>query len=336
LLLANGVQGLREHQQLSTILLDFSRAALGLLPAGLYMGFWFMHGVKESGEHTDLLKDLLVSTHSLADSAQLFYNWSLGSLKGWPCDVPILVLMANLVLVGVWAASWLRVRDEATPREYYWPLILLLVTTRVFLLLPMMINSPLTWWAVSVRLVVPIWLFLILALPRARTRLPFWLFLPALAVSMFQGVVLTRDFVRFDRQDMAHFDQAIAAIPPGVRLLALWTPTPELDRYRDVPMNLVANYYIARNGGVAHPSLTGNTRHCWVQEKIARPWSDSGDLKNFRWKDHGIHYDYFLIRDPVEGLVDRPGALNDARAGELSLAGRFGTWRLWRRGDGGN
>ena len=330
LVLAHGDRAMRERRQFSSVQMQSSKAALGLLPAGLYLASWFMQGVKESDGNKSLLGDVLQARHSLVKSASLFYEWSLGSLKGWQSDAPILVLVANLVLVGVWAARH-RAGNDDMPKEHRWPLMLLLVTTLVFLLLPMRILSPLDWWAVSVRLVVPIWLFLILTLPRARTRLPIQLFLPVLAATLFQGVVLTRDFVRFERQDMAHFDQAIAAIPPGARLLGLWPVIPELQRYRDEPLRHVANYYVVRQGGVARTSLVGNSRQNWVHPKAELPSPQQSHLRSFRWKDHGGYYDYFLLRDPVEGRDDLPGGLHDAPAGELSLVGRFGLWRLWKR-----
>ena len=218
---------------------------------------------------------------------------------------------------------------------------LVLATVAVFLVVPLELHHPVDWFALSPRLVPFIWMLGIIALPRARKPVPWWVVAPATAAGIFFGAYLTYDFrTWFMRVEMSGLNRALDSIPPGKRVLGLWPTDPLRQHYTSEgvmhPFLHVANYYVSRRGGFARPRLDGLRRkdvpNVWVKPRIFPPEGGFGRADRFTWDRYGPFWDYFLVKDAPPGITPIPPSLfEDAPAGVVHLVSRNDLWRVYER-----
>lgn len=201
-----------------------------------------------------------------------------------------------------------------------------------YFLLPMSISVPFGWWAVNVRLLVPTCLVLLLAI-RSRARgLPRAIVLPAAIAAIAYGGYLTYDFrTWWMRVELDGLPEAIAAIPAGKRVHALYPRFEDERHYSHFPMGYIVDYYVVDRGGTASPIMSGHPNEMWIRWVRQGPGPAWGMAHLFRWADHSPGWDYFLVKQPAprNGSMIKPFA--DAPPGSVQCVFERGLWSVWRR-----
>ncbi len=266
---------------------------------------WSLHGYKDRTlEHTILVT--LVWTAGILLVSVLFVwtrpLWSRALLR--------------IDILPEWMRRWLgdsngksvsqghSDRPDKTPSHRNpWtdviPALLLAATVAAYLLLPGVITYPVYWWAVAQRLVTPLLLLVLLAIPRAVPKpLARLAGIVGLVLGMGYALFLTKDFSRhFAGRQMAGFHRLLNRIPPGKRLLALYDDREK--HYAHFPLHFASVYYVALRGGFSmpFPVVAGYKSIAWAYPKRVPPSPAWGKLRFFSYRRHARFYDYFLVKE---------------------------------------
>jgi hypothetical protein len=188
-----------------------------------------------------------------------------------------------------------------------------------------------SWWAVHVRLLVPFLLVAALLIPTRRLGLPRWALAPVLGAAVIYGAFLTHDFRNWWMNvELDGFSAALASIPPGKRVHALYPPYWREQHYSHFPMGYIVDYYTVERGGTASPFLWG-TNELWIEWRPQGPGPAWGAAHAFRWAAHAHSWDYFLVKQPAPGNGPKLVLFSDAPAGSVSKVFEGGLWSVWRR-----
>ncbi len=191
------------------------------------------------------------------------------------------------------------------------PAALLAATAAAYLSLPGVITYPVYWWAVAQRLVTPLLLLLVLALPSAVSpKLARLAGLAGLVVGLVYASFLTKDFRQhFARREMAGFHELIDKIPPGKRLCALYDDREQ--HYAHFPLHFASAYYVALRGGFAmpFPRVAGYKSIAWAYPDKVPPSPPWGKLRAFSRRRYSRFYDYFLVKKNADGKTRWEGRL---------------------------
>ena len=162
-----------------------------------------------------------------------------------------------------------------------------------------------------------------LLLPCLARRAPRWVPAAAVALAAATGANAAWHHTRFDRE-AAPFEQALAALPPGARVLGLIYDArgSVLERW---PYLHFEQYAVVRGGGMAAHSFTLNAPlpvRLRPEARVPAPrlfWPDE-----FRYDEHARFFDYFLLRDPTGRHNVR------SFGGPVHEVFRGGAWRVYR------
>jgi hypothetical protein len=199
-----------------------------------------------------------------------------------------------------------------------------------YLLAPKAIVKPLSWWAVNVRLLVPFAIVAVLLIPTRRRGLPRLAVLPLMGAALIYGAFLTQDFHRWWMGvELSGFSEALAIIPPGQRVHALYPPFDNERHYRHFPMGYIVDNYVAVQGGTASPIMAGPSE-LLVRWRAPGPSAGWGLAARFRWSEHAASWDYFLAKQPAPGNGPRLSLFADAPAGAVVKVFERGLWSVWR------
>lgn len=219
-------------------------------------------------------------------------------------------------LIAVVAAWWTTRNDPAAGREHRAEAALLVAALACYFLLPVSIQGQ---WNIAPRFA---WVAALL-LPFLGRRTPRWLPAAALALSAATAANAAWHHARFDRE-AGPFDRALAALPPGARVLGLiYDPTGDvLTRW---PYLHFEQYAVVRGGGMAAHSFTANAPlpvRLRPEARVPAPgvwWPHE-----FRYDEHGRSFDHFLVRERTGGDALQPAP------GTLEEVFREGVWRVYR------
>jgi hypothetical protein len=224
------------------------------------------------------------------------------------------------ILFGAWAIVLIvcaRDREAVAVPPLRRALALLLATLVCYFTLPVAIQGQ---WNIAQRFA---WLAALL-FPFVLRRAPGWLPWATLALAAATAANAARQHVSFERE-AAPFEAALAALPPGARVLGLiYDPRGAvMERW---PYLHFEQYAVVRGGGVAAHSFAANAPlpvRLRTEARVPAPevWRPDG----FRYEAHGPWFDYFLVRDPG-GNAD-PLRFEDA----VTSVFRGGAWRVYRR-----
>lgn len=338
--------------------------AAAALPGALFVGAWVLGkpvaddgstGNAPVGLGRALLEDL-GAIEPPWRTVPRFFGWTVGGLGNHVDEAVLVAFVASVAGYALWvrrhrpaagaraagdgasapgpALSRVQLAVRRVRRLLAWErrgAVLLLIALAAYFLLPMELPHP-GWWAVSVRFVVPAWVFALLALPAPTRRVPFALLAPAALAGVLYGPYLAYDFHRwFMGVEMAGFDAALDDIPPGQRVLALWPSFDDERHYAHFPLAHAIDYYTVRRGGYANPWLEGVPHDLWVTTRERPPAPGWGMAFAFSWPEHAPHFDYFLAKDPPPGLPPLPPLFTDAPPGAVAPVSVHGLWRLYRR-----
>ena len=244
------------------------------------------------------------------------HDWFLNGYASSVDEVVAAVFAVTLVAALVAGVRGPGGGAPAAARDRLWEARLPLAAGLLaagYLLLPMEIRRPISWWAVNVRLLVPLLLTLGLLIPARGLRLPSlsplpslpslpsWALVPLWAAATFYGLYVAHDFRRWwVGVELSGFDAALQAIPPGQRVHALYPGFEGERHYSHFPMGHIVDWYVVDRGGTATPWMTSHRREVWAAPRWrpAAPWA-VGRL--FSWRRYGPSWDYFLVKQPAPG-----------------------------------
>lgn len=302
-----------------------------LAPAVLLLARWLAAGGRSTSH--ELLFQILHAPHSITAAATLFHDWTANVYRGRLDEVVFIGALLSLLVV---AGRLLVMRPDESegaraPIELR-PLGLLACVSLGLTLLPFELGEPYSWWGVSVRMVPLIWIFAIACLP-GRRRLPtVWLALP-LALSLWWSGFLVRDFRGwYATTEIAGLREAIARIPSGQRVLALFPNFQTQPHYTDYPSWFLPNLYLEDRGGMVFPAICERSiKEQWVDCKDTPPHPDWGRMSEFSFPQHVPHWDYFLFKHPAPGAPPERNLLEEGPPGAVDKVADFGPWSLYRR-----
>ncbi len=293
------------------------KAAVGLLPGALFLAVWLVPMLGKHDGGGQAFSSLLHTERSPKYLIGLFYDWNIFG---------ILTPLANWVMAGCYLSiGACAVYAVGKRRAARWlPLALLVASVILFIVVP---KSTPSWWSINVRVIPFVTAFAILAIPPLE-ELPTALLIPGILAGLTWGLYLTWDFHTYFAVDTAGLDQALDAIPPGMRVQGL-RPAPET-HYAQIPLQHIVNQYIVRRGGIVDPMLgyVHDPNDVLILPHPTAPSPPWGIAEYFSYEKYGRGWDYFLVREP------RNGALLDitrgAPADALTLVESSGLWRVYR------
>lgn len=319
---------------------------LTMAPTVLFVARW----MSEKGSHeatgsaqglVALLREDVMAIPPLSFSLPEFARWSTGGLAGLVDEAVLLVATLSLLALGGFALATRRRGPRDARLEALAPgvparwrhrhLLLLGAVIAAYFALPMALPHP-NWWAVSVRFVVPTWLFAVAAIPASGRRYPPALLVPVALAGAFYAAHFALDTHRwFNGVEMAGLDAALDEIPPGQRVLALWPPFDHERHYDHFPLGHAGGYYTVRRGGYANPWFEGAPHDLWVTTR-ARPAAPGwGRAHDFVWALHSASFDYFLVKSPAPGQPEGRPLFLDAAPGSVRSVAVHGLWHVYER-----
>jgi hypothetical protein len=222
-------------------------------------------------------------------------------------------------LLGAWAvvvaaALWAARGEGAHGRGGS---ALAIAALACYFVLPISIQGQ---WNIAPRFAWTVALLLPLLIRRTSRGFPA----AALALAAATAANAAWHHVRFDRE-AGPFDRALAALPPGARVLGLIHDSRGgvLERW---PYLHFEQYAVVRGGGVAAHSFTANAPLPVRLRPGARvPAPGVWQPGEFRYDVHRGFFDHFLVRDPT-GRHDAAWPSRSA----LHEVFREGAWRVYR------
>lgn len=284
---------------------------LTLVPMGLLVLSWYLAFSQTSFDSETIWAPpvwLRLSPRGLVE-------FTFGGLRGWlePVMLGALVLWAALAL---W--RHFRTKGEQADRHLLAAGLLLLLLA---LALPQKHTN--TIYLAS-RWMGPAWVLLLLGLPApfGRPRLDR---LAALGLAGLMSVTTAFAWVEFERQEMAGFEEALAALPVEPRLLSL-DFVRRSPRFKTEPFFQLGGYAEARLGGRMGFSFSHFANSLVVRDDDApRPWTSGLEWFPARLQPGDLaHFDYLLVhgQSPVHEELSRKAELEP-----LTEAPR---WRLYK------
>lgn len=301
--------------------------ALAAVGASATLFPWFGRA-QDAGQGGPSVLDALWNATREADRSGLlrsFWEWLFASYR---------YAIADDVLQGAWAVGLVVLLGAALilERRRIGPargamLAAAALTAVMFVILPSSVGPPVNWWGGNLRLPV---IVVLLVIPAVQGSLQdgwrVWVVRSVAAVSVLAVLLALVDLARFSRTEMAGLDEVLAEIPPGQRLSALHYTPREVHEYPGEPHGYASNYYLAAKGGLVPQNLFENagepfSRKAWAP---APPW---GMGAGFRWAQHGVGFDAFLVRIN-DAQPDAP--FDGPNAARVELVKSAGKWRYYR------
>ena len=304
-------------------------AAVALVASLVWFAVLFRQGLGVSGhgEGDGALMAIWTAIQREPHTAllQVFWEWLFASHRYWGVDDLLQWSWLGVLGLGLAGSAWLG-RGQWMRGARLELLLLAAVTAFVFWLLPADIGPPVNWWGARLRL-PPIVVLLLLPLLGplfARTR----------AAAILAGVIAVAtvgafayDLADFDRRHMAGFSEAVAAIEPGRKVSFLHYTGRRVDEYPGVALGYFGNFAFLEHGGAVPQTFFSRREYpLLAKEAMAAPtW---GLATRFRWAQHGVGYDGFLVE--LHPTTGRPpfDAETLARLEPVVTSGQWAYYRV--------
>jgi hypothetical protein len=313
------------------------RSAAPLAAAPAVIAPWFIASLR-GGPHPagGALHQLFAARPALADYVALLKHWFMDAYTGHLDDaLAVVMILTVAVLHGRSGRSGLP-RREATPDApnrvaRAAPLAICALLAALYLLLPFELAAPFRWWGMNVRVLPILFIWLLVAAPPGRLDgLGRALLAPVTAATAAFLVYVAVDIhgTFNGAWGMAGLDDVLVRVPPGAKLLGLYTDYRQYPHYAHYPFHYASSYAVVRGGGVAAPFIP--IPQSWTNPRAVPPYPPAGDAAFFRFDEHAPGYTHFLVRTCAgTGCVPDPLA-GQSGAREIAASG---AWRLYARAD---
>lgn len=306
------------------------RSALPMVTGALVMAPWVVQRLGAPASPEVASAPLHAARPSLRSYARILPRWFLDMYEG-PVDDVVAALMV-LTLAALTAYGHRVSKDDAAPdrAKRHAPLALAAALALAYVALPFEIHRPFHWWAMNVRMVPPLFLWLVIATPPgALDRVGRWMLAPiAIATALYLG------YIHVDLRDTfggawgtAGLAEVLAHVPKGATVAGLYTDYRAPLHYRQYPFHYVACYAVVQGAALATPFEA--IPQAWTNPRVIPSHPFAGDAAHFRFETHGASATHFLVR-----TCRGAGCVPDPLAGrpEVRLLIERGRWRLYRRG----
>ncbi len=319
------------------------RAALPLLTGPLAMAPWFLAGLRGGPRPAGgALGHLWASRPSLAEYARLLHHWFIGGYSNHVDDAVALLLVLALATLVTLGSSGSEPADAEAAATRRLPLLLAGALAVGYVALPFQIQAPFTWWAMNVRLLPLLFVWLVLGIAPGtlhRWGRPVLAAVAAGGAAFFVYVAVDIGFVFNGPTEAGGLARVIQAVPQGARVLGLYTDYRRRPRYEYYPHAYAALYAVVEHGGVATPFIP--IPQSWSNPKQVPAFPFAGDAAFFQPGEHLAPYSHFLVRTcpgpdrpdqrPDDVAVLAPGCLQDPLLGapEVKRVAEADRWRLY-------
>ncbi len=303
------------------------RAALPLLSGPAMMAPWFLDGLRRGAQPAEGPAGHLWSSRpAWAEYARLLHHWFIDGYTNAFDDALAIVLLLALAVLIAWGPARGQVDTTTAPTRRL-PLLLAGCLAVGYLALPFEIRAPFQWWAMNVRLLplLFIWLVVTVAPGRLDQRLrPLLLAVVAASAAFFVYVAIDIGVVFNGPSGTLGLTQLLNTLPKGARVLGLYTDYRQHPRYAYYPYAYAASYAVVHGGGVATPFIA--IPYSWTNPKQVPLFPVAGDAAFFQFAKYARPYSHFLVRT-CEGQGCVPDPL--AGAPEVRRVAEAGRWRLY-------
>jgi hypothetical protein len=319
------------------------RRCWAILPSFAYFGPWVRH-LASGGSGSSLagfVRDLWNLRQPLRAYVVNIHDWFLDAYASGIDEAVALLFAATLVALlafgirdqtSVSSPQATAPRAPASGRAWSWRLpVTVAFFTVGYFGLPMSIRHPFGWWGVHVRLLVPAILGTVLLIPRRARGLPAWVLAPVGLGAIVYGLFIANDFrTWWVPVELAGLHEAIAQIPPGQRVHAIYPRMSDEHHYSHFPMGHIVDQYLVEKGGNATPAMSSHPSEHWAGWKPvpAAPW---GESTQFSWRQHAGPWNYFLVKEPAPGNGAAFRPFRDAPAGAVTKIFERGLWSVWQK-----
>lgn len=308
------------------------RTATPLAAGPILMAPWFL-GALHAGPPASrgaVLQMFAARPHA-ATYAALLRHWFMDGYTAWFDDALAIVMLATLaaLFVFVHRAPRAAAAAESSGATRLVPLIVSGSLAVTYLALPFELKSPFHWWAMNVRVLPFLFVWLVAAVPPgALDRTGRLLLLPVtLATAAYLAYVAVDVRQSFNGPwGMAGLAEVLAHAPKGARVLGLYTDYRQRPHYAHYPFQYASSYSVLTNGGLAAPR--NPIPQSWTDPRAIPDFPMAGDAALFRFSRHAAGFSHFLVRtcegegcvpDPLEGRPD------------TRLLAQSSRWRLYAK-----
>ena len=304
-----------------------------LLPGVMVFFYWLSQrkmgkggGIGFQEKIVQLSQEYFDKIRSIETNINEFEKFSIGFSKLGIHDVGYQTLLwftAGLLVLMVltkWQQGKMGLRDQ----ESWLRFSLATVFCLGYFIVPFYIVKPLNWWGISPRLIPLGFCFLLLATaPRPSFQTPW---LPVLfgIVTCYHHYAITKEFRRFNRVEMAGYEEVLKELPSSQRVLPIISH--HSPKYRVSPYPHLGSYALIRKNAEIPHGMVHNQDY-WVKWNNRFPhigWGDPRRVKKSMLK----HYDYFLVRSPHK--KKRWTQFGNVSRKSVSKIIEKGDWALWR------
>jgi hypothetical protein len=305
-----------------------ARAGLPLLSGPLAMAQWFWGGLQGGRQPREgAVGHLWAARPPFREYARLLHHWFIDGYTNRVDDaLAILVVLALGALLAWSPARRDGLTADAAARRL--PLLLAGCLAVGYLALPFEIRAPFSWWAMNVRLLPLLFVWLVLAV--APGQLEAWaraLLRIVAAASAAFFLYVTDDVARVFNgpSEAGGLAQVLSVLPKGARVLGLYTDYGQRPHYAHYPHAYAAMYGVVQGGGLAAPFIP--IPQSWTNPRQVPAFPLAGDARFFRFQRHAGPYTHFLVRT-CQGKDCLADPLADAA--DVQLLAEAARWRLYR------
>jgi hypothetical protein len=239
------------------------------------------------------------------------------------------VLVLALAVLLAWSPSPATTEDvKVSAASRRLPLLLAGCLAVGYLALPFEIQAPFHWWAMNVRLLPLLFVWLVIGIApgaldvRARTVLGA---VALASAAFFVFIAVDIGIVFNGPSEAGGLTQVLSALPKGARVLGLYTDYRQRPRYAYYPHTYAAMYAVVHGGGLATPFIP--IPQSWTNPTQVPAFPVAGDAAFFRFQTDAGPYTHFLVR-----TCQGHGCVPDPLAGaiEVQLLIEKARWRLYR------
>lgn len=317
-----------------------ARAVAPLAIGPALMAPWFLSTLRHGPAHgpdgggaVATIARLLAARPRMAEYAGLLRHWFLDAYFGWFDDAVALVVVLSLAALMLWSRREAPASPAAPPPAgptravRVAPLGLAAAVALAYVALPFELRGPFDWWAMNVRVIPILFIWSLVSIAPGRLdRMGRLLLAPAVVASAAYLIFIAVDVRRTFNGPwgMGGLSDVLQRLPPGARVLGLYTDYRQPMHYAGYPFHYASSYAVVDHGGLATPRHS--IPQAWTDLVTIPPHPTAGDAALFRFAAHAWPYTHVLVRT-CRGQGCVPDPLEDRT--EATRVAEAGRWRLY-------